>query len=63
MGNKGNAGPATRAGGAPAAGATQVPKIPRPAALSPDAAKQFRSLKPGGNPAPAAPAQSGAGSQ
>jgi foldase protein PrsA len=64
MGNKGEAAAANRAG-APAAGATQVPKMSRPAALSPEAAKQFRPLKPGGNPAPApaTPSQSGAGSQ
>jgi foldase protein PrsA len=52
MGGKGGDGePATRAGGAaPAAGAST--KMPRPAALSPEAAKQFRPLKPGGNPTP-----------
>jgi foldase protein PrsA len=42
---------ATRAGGAPGA-AARTAKIPQPAALSPEAAKQFRPLKPGGNPAP-----------
>jgi foldase protein PrsA len=53
MGNKdGVSGPDPRG---PAAGATlPSSKLPPPAALSPEAAKQFRSLKPGGNP-PASP--------
>ena len=38
---------------APAAAPSATPKIPPPAALSPEAAQQFRPLKPGGNPAPA----------
>jgi foldase protein PrsA len=65
MGNKGKGGSDGRAGGAPSAAAAQVPKMQRPAALSPDAARQFRPLKPGGNPAPQSQAQSqsGAGSQ
>ena len=54
MGNKGNAGSASRADAA--AGAAISPsKIPPPAALSPEAAKQFRPLRPGGNPAPVQP--------
>jgi foldase protein PrsA len=51
MGNKGNdGGSATRADAA-AGAATRSARLPRPAALSPEAAKQFRPLKPGGNPA------------
>jgi foldase protein PrsA len=66
MGNRGNGGPAS-GGGKTAAGAASLPKMKRPAALSPEADTQFRPLKPGGNPAPQAPAppqsQPAAGSQ
>lgn len=52
MGRKdGEDGNATRAA-APAAGAST--RMPRPVALSPEAAKQFRPLKPGGTAAPQA---------
>jgi SurA N-terminal domain/PPIC-type PPIASE domain len=51
MGNKGNdSGAATRADGA-AGTSTRSAKLPPPVALSPEAARQFRPLKPGGNPA------------
>ena len=57
MGNKGNTGMDPRAVKAPGTAST-VSKLPAPVALSPEAAKQFRPLKPGGNPTPApAPAQ------
>lgn len=61
MGNKEGDGAATKAGGA-APAAAPINKIPPPVALSPEAAQQFRPLKPGGNPA-AAPAPAGGGSQ
>lgn len=52
MGRKdGDDAAASRAGGAAPAAGTPV-KMQRPAALSPEAARQFRPLKPGGNPAP-----------
>ena len=55
MGRKdAESGTATRAGGAAAAAPGGTAKMPRPAALSPDAARQFRPLKPGGNPQQAA---------
>jgi foldase protein PrsA len=68
MGNKGNDnGSAARSAKAAPGGAAPT-KLQRPAALSPEVgAKQFRPLKPGGNPAPQtqtqAPAQSGGTSQ
>jgi len=50
MGNRDNAnGPSSRPG---AAGNAPSLKLPPPAALSSEAAKQFRPLKPGGNPQP-----------
>ncbi len=56
----GGAAPAGRP--APAAAPSATPRIPPPAALSPEASQQFRPLKPGGNPtAPAA--QPAGGSQ
>jgi foldase protein PrsA len=49
MGNRDNGtGSSPRAGAA--AGTAPSLKLPPPAALSPEAAKQFRPLKPGGNP-------------
>jgi parvulin-like peptidyl-prolyl isomerase len=53
MANKGNTGTDPRAVKAPGTASTAA-KLPPPVALSPEAAKQFRPLKPGGNPAPAA---------
>jgi foldase protein PrsA len=45
MGNRDNG-----TGPSPRSGAAGNVKLPPPAALSPEAAKQFRPLKPGGNP-------------
>jgi parvulin-like peptidyl-prolyl isomerase len=53
MANKGNTGTDPRAVKAPGTASTAA-KLPPPVALSPEAAQQFRPLKPGGNPAPAA---------
>jgi parvulin-like peptidyl-prolyl isomerase len=53
MANKGNTGTDPRAVKSPGTASTAA-KLPPPVALSPEAAKQFRPLKPGGNPAPAA---------
>jgi hypothetical protein len=50
MGNKG--GDASQQPTAGAAGSGARGKVPTPAALAPDAAKEFRPLKPGGNPTP-----------
>jgi hypothetical protein len=51
MGNKdGDSGAGNRA--PTAGGAAPSLKLPPPTALTPEAAKQFRPLKPGGNPAP-----------
>jgi foldase protein PrsA len=62
MGRKGSedAAPTRSAGTNAAAGAST--KIARPAALSPEAAKQFRPLKPGGTPA-SQPGNGGAAQQ
>src|SRR5262249_9777220 len=62
MGNKGNDGGAATRADAAAGAATRAPKLPRPVALSPEAAKQFRPLRPGGNSAPQPQAQSRGGS-
>jgi parvulin-like peptidyl-prolyl isomerase len=53
MANKGNTGTDPRAVKSPGTASTAA-KLPPPVALSPEAAQQFRPLKPGGNPAPAA---------
>ncbi len=58
----GGGGAASTDGSTPSASPSATPRIPPPAALSPDAAKQFRPLKPGGNPTPTA-AQPADGSQ
>ncbi|MGP0064182.1 MAG: parvulin peptidyl-prolyl isomerase [Isosphaeraceae bacterium] len=50
MGNRSNTGVDPRAA---AAASASPAKLPPPVALSPEAAKKFRPLKPGGNPAPA----------
>ena len=49
MGNRGNGGTDPRANNAVGTASTAA-KIPPPVALSPEAARQFRPLKPGGNP-------------
>jgi foldase protein PrsA len=48
MGNR-DSGNGSNAPGTAAAGSAPSVKLPPPAALSPDAAKKFRPLKPGGN--------------
>ncbi len=49
MGDKNKDQSVNRTGAAPGAGAPAASRMAPPAALSPDAARQFRSLKPGGN--------------
>lgn len=65
MGDKNKDGSVNRTNAPAVTASPSSPNIPPPAALSPEAARQFRPLKPGGNPpgraATAAPPQGGGG--